>query len=485
METVTEIWKKYERGVAKHRETALDAETEKAYRFYEGDQWYGLESGEPLPCYNFIRPTVKFKVASVAMNRMSISFSCRDAKYGAAIEALNRRAAEWWENLKMDTLLWDVLEASAVAGDAYLYFYDARGGVQAVDNTRLFLGDETTGDLARQPYLMIYERRRIEDVKQIALTHGAPEETAERILPDRDERGEKDGKCGVILYMELRDDGLHFSRSARQAVIQPDTCIRGMKRYPVAGLITAPRRGSARGRGEVLPLIQNQIEVNRNLVRRLLNAKMTAFSRLVYAADKIDNPEDLGKVGTAIAVGDTTIEDVRDAVGYVTPSPMSGDAKIISDEMLSVSRELAGTGNAVTGQIDPSQTSGSAIIAVRDQAQLPLTETTARLRRFVEDIALIWLDLWTCYAPRGCFEGIPADALRRMRPRVRIDATDTAPFSKYARQQALEGLLEKGQITFEEFVGALEDDGSYPKAKLTEILQNRKGEVTDGQTGKQ
>ena len=480
METVNTIWKKYEAGVRRHRETGLDSDTEKAYRFYEGDQWYGLESGEPLPVYNFIRPTVKFKVASVAARRMNIFFSCPGKQYRQAADALNERAAQWWEKMKMDTLLWDVLEASAVAGDAYLYFYDAKGGVQRVDNTRLFLADESISDLSRQPYIMIYERRPVEKVRQIARANGVPEETAAGILPDRGARGEQDGKCGVVLYMELRDGDLYFSRAVKETVIQPETVVRGMRRYPVAALVTAPRHGRARGRGEVLPLIQNQIEINRNLVRRLLNAKMTAFSRLVYAADKIDNPEDLGKVGTAIAVNDVTIEDVRDAVGYVTPSPMSGDAKIISDELLSVSRELAGTGNAMTGQIDPSQTSGSAIIAVRDQAQLPLGETVARLRQFVEDIALIWFDLWMCYAPRGMFEGIPADTLRRLRPSVRIDATDTAPFSKYAREQAMEKLLAEGQITLEEFVRSLEDDGSYPKAKLLEILGDRKGEEING-----
>ena len=38
------------------------------------------------------------------------------------------------------------------------------------------------------------------------------------------------------------------------------------------------------------------------------------------------------------------------------------------------------------GQIDPTQASGTAIIATRDQAALPLNEQVARYRQFVEDV---------------------------------------------------------------------------------------------------
>ena len=42
-----------------------------------------------------------------------------------------------------------------------------------------------------------------------------------------------------------------------------------------------------------MALIPNQIETNKMLARRLMNARMTAFSRLVYNADKVLNKEAL------------------------------------------------------------------------------------------------------------------------------------------------------------------------------------------------
>lgn len=72
----TEIWKKYRKGVEHHQRAGLYDKTRKAYRFFEGDQWAGVESGgEALPQYNIIQPVVEHKTASVAMNGMAINYS--------------------------------------------------------------------------------------------------------------------------------------------------------------------------------------------------------------------------------------------------------------------------------------------------------------------------------------------------------------------------------------------------------------------------
>lgn len=477
MEEFATVWALYEKGCRRHERMALAANTEKAYRFYEGDQWRGIESDQSLPMYNFIAPTVRHKVESVALNQMRIYFSStvESADKELLLRHLNQRAARWWEAHDMDTRCREVLYDSAVAGDGYLYIYDKAGHCQTVDNVNIFLGDETRRDIQSQPYLLIYERRSADELQRMARQNGADEEAVRRILPDN-KGDEEDGKCGCVLYMHKSDKGLCFGRYTQFATVEPEKCIRSLHRYPVASLITAPIKGSARGHGEVLPLISNQIEINRNLARRIINAKLTAFSRLVYSADKIDDPEQLERVGSAIAVNDGGIASVNDAVGYVTPSPMSSDAKVICDEMIMMTRELAGAGTAVTGNLDPTQASGSAIIAVRDQAQILLGEQVAAFKKFVEDIARIWYELWICYHEGE--EGLTAGQLTALHPSIRIDATSVTPFSKFAREECLEKLLAGGIITLAEYAEALDDDAGAPKAKLLTILKNRKAEQT-------
>ena len=73
-------------------------------------------------------------------------------------------------------------------------------------------------------------------------------------------------------------------------------------------------------------LIPNQIETNKMLARRLMNAKVSAFSRMVYNADKVLNKEAIEQVGAAIQVRDMQASRVSDIVasGARPCRPMRG-----------------------------------------------------------------------------------------------------------------------------------------------------------------
>ena len=174
------------------------------------------------------------------------------------------------------------------------------------------------------------------------------------------------------------------------------------------------------------------------------------------------------------------MSSINDAVGYLSPSPMSSDAASITTELMETTRELAGAGDAALGNFNPELASGVAIIAVRDQAALPLNEQTAAFKQMVEDVALIWYSLWAAYNPLGLtvsYDGVETliqpDELRELRPNIRVDVSSANPFSKYAREQSLGELFQMGAITFDEYVWALDDDSSVPKTKLKEIIKMR------------
>ncbi len=481
--TAGQIWGEYETCLDTHMKMGIDDDTVRAYRFYEGDQWYGLESGdEQLPVYNFIAPLVKYKTAMVAMNDMSINYSApiTDDRMQRVCAGLSRIAAQQWERLKMDTKCWDVVKAAMISGDSYIYFYDGAGSCQVLERTDVFLADESNPDISAQPYILIRERKSVKDIRAQAQKNGISKEIYMTILPDEDLDDLGRDKCVSLLKLELVNGDLYFTRSTRTVVYQPRQVVKGLNCYPVASLICSRKRSTARGYGEVLPVIPNQIEINRNLARRLVNAKLTAYSRLIYAGDRIANPKALTEVGTAIEVEGGSINSVKDAVNYLTPSPMAPDAKALSEELLITTRQLAGAGDASLGNIDPTKASGTAIIAVRDQAAIPLNEQTAAFRRLVEDIAMIWYRQWIVYNPEGITlpggEKISAGQLDILQPQVRVDVSSTNPFSKYAREQSLSQLFSMGHLTFEEYVWALDDDSSVPKSKLEQIIKSRGGQ---------
>ena len=435
----TEIWKKYQQGVNHHNQIGLYEKVRKAYRFFEGDQWHGLESdGEVMPMYNFIQPVVEHKAASVAMNGMAINYS--PMEYGSdyqtaarACDVLNRYAARQWELLKMDKLGWAIIKDACIAGDSYLYFYDRNLHAQIIDGPNVYFADETSRDIQNQDWIIIAERRFVTDVRREAKENGLSQEEIDLIGPDSDtgqllgddarqNSQQEDKRCTSLLYMRKNKEGIvTISRSTQNVVYQPEEVMqgkekesgepagKGMQLYPLAGLWWVPKKESARGVGEVTPLIPNQIEVNKMLVRRLMNAKITAFGRMVYNKRTVANPESVAEVGSAIEVQDVPAARVTDHVAYLHPSPMSADAKNLTDEMISQTRDLAGAGDAALGQINPEQASGSAIIAVRDQAALPLNEQIAEYKQFCEDVAAIWFDLWVTYHPSGMEVELPPE----------------------------------------------------------------------------
>lgn len=463
-----------------HSRLGIDEDTAKAYRFYEGDQWYGLEAdGEQMPVYNFISPVIRYKTAMVAMNNVSICYSAPtgSSRANAICTQLSKMALARWEALKMDSKCWDAVKAAMISGDSYLYFSDGDGNAQVIDRTDVLFADESQADVSKQPYIFIKERVNVGTVKEIARENGISDEEIAKITADEEDGDYGKNKCTCILKMWIDDGSLHFLRFTNGCIFEPEQVIDGLDCYPLAALICNPTRKNARGLGEVLPLVANQIEINRNLARRILNAKLTAYSRLVYANDRVTNPKALTEVGTAIEVDGGGVGSIADAVSYLTPSSMSPDAKTLSDELLSVTKELSGAGDAALGSIDPTKASGSAIIAVRDQAALPLNEQTARFRQFCEDIARIWYKLWAVYNPDGIelANGHVATAseIFLLCPDVRVDISNTSPFSKYARESALERLFTMGHITFDEYVDSLDDDSTVPKATLEKLIKQR------------
>jgi hypothetical protein len=156
-------------------------------------------------------------------------------------------------------------------------------------------------------------------------------------------------------------------------------------------------------------------------------------------------------------------------------------------------RDLANAGEAVTGNVNPENASGAAIMAVKDAAALPLNNQTANFRQFVEDIALILFDMLITYNPTGVplifkeideqsgeeiekVEIVSSKELQELKIDVRIDISPSNPMSKLAIGQALEKLLftpipPLTPINFKQYVKALPDDSYSPKEILLEIVE--------------
>lgn len=508
--TAEQVYKEYLRGKSFFEKHGYYTRCDDSYTFYNGDQWRGLKtSGEKPPVLNVLAPIVDHKVATVSQDGITLNYSSmnygkmRDFTSGLC-EMLSQNAQRLWEKLKMDREIWNLATESAICGDAFAYFFMNGDEVEysSVDTTNVHFADETESDVQKQKYIIVVQRLFVEDVKKAAEINGVKKEERELILPDSetgkllgdkakraadDETG--DGKCLCFLRMWKEGGEVHFLRSTKDVIYQPDTAVRNMKLYPLAHMVWKQEKGFSRGRGEVYGLIPNQVEINKALARYLAVIKHCAYPHIVYNRDVVDSEEEimrlLNTVGSVIGLDSPRMQRVEDVIGYLQPAQINPAAMEIIDDLQKRTRDLAGASEIATGDINPEQASGAAIIAVKDAAALPLNNQEAHLKQFSEDIARIWFDMWCAYSPEGVQAEvlnsagqpvpmmIPAEVLGAMKLEVRVDVSPRNPYSKYAQEQALQNLLSAGYITFEEYVDSLDDDAAAPKGKLSDILAKR------------
>lgn len=513
----TSVWQDYEKGRNYHRRTNIYTDTDRNYRFFNGDQWEGAKLGEVEPIQkNFIKPIVKYKVAVVHDNLYAINFSSENFENNEFIKTadkycrmLNRYARKFWEKDELDFKLRRVTKDAAINGEGVVYInWDSEEMLpihEVIKKNDIYYGNENDDEIQTQPYILIRRRVPLEEAVEFARENGVSEEQIRYIATDNDnyeESGEAakeelDDKVTLIYRFRRKNGTVQFSVSTRYTDIIKDADI-GIWRYPIVHLNWEEKEGSARGEGEVRNLIPNQIEVNRIAIRRAMAVKLQAFPHTVVDTSKISNVNALNTTGSIIKTTGQSVDDVRKIIGTIAPAQMSSDVKLLLDDLISMSRELAGAGDVATGQVNPESASGRAILAVQNASQQPITEQKENCKKLIEDIARIDLEYIIAYSEKGIYleeeltdeagnemvqtVKVPQSVLKSLKATVKIDVTPKSVFDKFAQEQTLEKLLTMGYFNvqklpeLEAYVNALDDDSVSPKRKLQEIIAKMKAE---------
>lgn len=527
MTDIYDVWDRYNKSKRYMEGKGVLTRTEKNWLMYSGKQWEACndsEGMEDLPMMNFIKPTVKYKVSSIASTIITAMYSDLSGQVlkekpvfdpmggqyitppakEPVVSRMNKIFDISWEKSKMRNLAKKGLKHAAVQGDCYFYWgegKDTRKPPQLIHNTQMHLGDENITDIQRQPWLIIEERLSVEVVRERARLQGIPQEDIARITADSETDRElvnkkevkdkitslvymeKDPKTGIVsvgrYVKDLMYEKLHPIRQTKNGELFG----RGLTRYPIVSMIWEEMPNDARGMSEVEQLIPNQLELNKMLARRAISGKQAAFPRLAYDDTAIANPEDLNKVGAAIKMNGGNTQAITSMISYLAPQSMSPDAQNLCDELLDRTRTLAGASDAQLGNIDLSRVSGTAAQTVRDQQQLPLNEQQEMYQNFIEEVALLYCDLWATFNPDGFeWDGVEIEAgeIDAIQPNVRVDICEDTSLSKMAAQQELTNLFNNGKLTFEEYVDAYPEHSSIPKDVLRNIVEKRKQRALEG-----
>lgn len=510
----TDEWNLYEQAVQYASIFNMYDETDKDYRFYNGDQWAGLkiEGVEPIQL-NFISTIVDYKIAVINQNLWGIVYSSENFEnrefkpYADELcKLLNLRANKIWERTKMDMLVRLVSIDSAITGEGIIYTYwDKNEKIiynELLNNVDVYYGNENSTLIQDQPYILIRKRMPVSKAREYARNLDVSEEKVREIVADNDNihnagddsEYEKDETCTVIVKMWKEKGKIHYSEATQHVQLIKNNNS-GLTRYPLAHFIWSIKKGFARGEGVVSNLIPNQIETNKILMRRAFVTKSVAYPQKVANIDYIQNPQAINNVGATIEVTGAT-DNVNNVFSSTVPAQMSTDVQALQNDLIDLSRNLQNAGDISTGSINPESASGKAILAVQNASQQTLNSQVQYLKDFIEDVALNWLDAIVTYGNNIVLQSedtdprtgqksytnikIPNSALKSLKASVKVDVTPMSPYDQYAQELSLENLLKEGWFRpenvdqLEVYVNALPDKSTMPKQKLQEIIKNIK-----------
>ena len=129
----TENFALYSQAESYARMIGMYEDTDKNFKFYNGNQWEGvkLKGIEPVQL-NFIRPIVRFKVGTINQNLWAINYSAENYENKNFMQTamkvcdlLNKKSARMWENDNRDYKIRMITKIAAINDEAPVYIeYD-------------------------------------------------------------------------------------------------------------------------------------------------------------------------------------------------------------------------------------------------------------------------------------------------------------------------------------------------------------------------
>ena len=505
------IWKQYCAGLDFNNKLRLVENVANNENFFIGKQWEGvISNGLPTPVFNILKQIVLHQVATITSDNFTISAtplraSANDKRLEMASQVVNSELRALFKVNKLPNLSRIMMRNAAVDGDGCMFTYfdpDAPTGLdgikgaiktEIIDNTRVLFGNPNSRNVQSQPYIIIWKRRQIDDVKDEARANGLSEEEIQNISADTDDNNSRmdsyvDDKCTVLtkLWRDKKTGTIWGCEVTKGAVIRKPYDVR-IKSYPVTWICWDYVQECYHGQALITGLIPNQEFINKAYAMAMLSQMTSAFPTKLYDRTRITKWTN--QVGAQIAV-DGSVEGVAK---ILEPAQISPQIAQFINSTIENTQSLTGATAAALGNTRPDNT--SAIIALQRAAAIPAEITKQNLYECLEDLGRIYIEFMAAYYGTRPVD-IPAAVavgdeiaqfananvgmmqqefdfaqLEDCPMTIGLDVGASSYWSEVASMQTLENLLQLGLITVADFLERIPD--GYV-AKRQELLDKYK-----------
>ncbi len=545
------IWTEYEKARSYKSSIGslgLYEQAKKNERFMLGDQWNGADIGDiPKVCLNVVKQIGDFKVSNIISNPCTAIYDFDgvpthleaqrspnveeinaimadvrqkqvdfNVEHQAVATALTAHFRSVWERCKMDKLNQRGVRKAYISGSYVLYLYfdtsiktglysdvarenAITGDIAAeiLDIANVYFGDHAECEVQRQPWIIISQRKALETVqREMVEKNGRPQAEADGIKADdeNDDVGNYNGGDSelqdyvTVLTRFWKDEKgeVWAIQSVKQAIVKDKWKI-NMSQYPIALFNWDETDNCIYGHSEITELIPNQIAINRMVALEILSEMTMGMPKIIYNSNAITQ-EITNDPGQIIEVEDGT--DVQNAFRFVSPAQISPNWNRAQQNLIDNTKTISGATAVALGDVRPENT--SAIVALREAANMPLQPILNRYYSFIEDVArIIGEFILRSYGKRslrvetnGQVQYVPfdADRYKDMMLSVRIEVGPSTLWATSTVISTLDNLLQTGKIDIVQFLERI-PEGIIPKKQelINEIRSIQQAQMQQAQ----
>lgn len=393
---------------------------------------------------------------------------------------------------------------------------------QIIDPLNIVFANPKQKDEQKQKWIIIQSRENVQTLRKIAERNGITKTELELITPDEDSEKnynaeEQDGEeYATVLTKYFRKDGeVYYTKSTQNMIIQRETALTPdaksvelqldeenrtdediedagsdkpevikefkMTLYPIIVSSYKEREKSIYGRGEVEQLIPTQKAINFNYAMMQMATQNMGFPKVVMRPRALQGKQITNKPGEIIIDYSPNFDGIR----YLNPPVFNTMPLTISDKLIEITRTVTGATEVANGEVLGKNMSGSAIVALQTQAKVPIEDMQKRFWRVHEKIARIWEQFFKAYyrfdveymvedekgqLQNGTFNGA---TYSDMEFESTIDVGAGSAYSESLSINLLEAALQRGDITFDDYIELYPDTAMPFKAKLKQIRKNK------------
>ncbi len=391
---------------------------------------------------------------------------------------------------------------------------------QIIDPLNIVFANPKQKDEQKQKWIIIQSRENVKTLQAIAKKNGITKTEIELITADDDSEKnynaeEQSGEeYATVITRYFRKDGeVYYTKSTKNMIVQPETPLTPnakevklqldehnntnedmeevdideperqdfkMTLYPIIVSSYKEREKSIYGRGEVEQLIPTQKAINFNYAMLQMASQNMGFPKVLMRPKALQGKQITNAPGEVI----TDYSPNFDGVRYLNPPAFSSMPITIADKLIEITRTVTGATEVANGEVLGKNMSGSAIVALQTQAKVPIEDMQKRFWRVHEKIARVWEQFFKAYynfdveyvvedengQPRNdVFNGA---MYSNMEFETTIDVGAGSAYSESLSINLLENALQRGDITFDDYIELYPDTAMPFKAKLKQIRKN-------------